>query len=400
MSRNFLSCLQNRGLRFVLLWRARYLRANNPPVLQTSQFFSNADPATYSSFLTRFFLLNRKSCIGNKTTDSLIDGALMLLTKGVGLVVSIDDVNFLTFPVSKIINASLKEQCLPHIWKLADVTPLPKRKPVRDLKKDLRPISLTACLSKVAEECVVSDYVKSAVLRVLDPNQYGAVPNSSTTQALIQMIHRWAQGTDGNGATVRATLYDYRKAFDLIDHDILVRKLTVLDIPKQIINWIIDFFSGRSQRIKLAKGCFSEWESVPSGVPQGTKLAPWLFLVLINDLEASSGMNAEMWKYVDDTTTSEVVIKGKASISQRIADHIMEWSSENRVQLNNDKCKELRITFSKQKQAFPPIIINGKGVETVKSAKLLGVTISDDLSWNEHVREVVKKASKRLYFLV
>ena len=214
------------------------------------------------------------------------------------------------------------------------------------------------------------------------------------------MIHRWAQGTDGNGATVRATLYDYRKAFDLIDHDILVRKLTVLDIPKQIINWIIDFLSGRSQRIKLAKGCFSEWESVPSGVPQGTKLGPWLFLVLINDLEASSGMNAEMWKYVDDTTTSEVVIKGKASISQRIADHIMEWSSENRVQLNNDKCKELRITFSKQKQAFPPIIINGKGVETVKSAKFLGVTISDDLSWNEHVREVVKKASKRLYFLV
>ena len=86
--------------------------------------------------------------------------------------------DFLTFPVSKIINASPKEQCLPHIWKLADVTPLPKRKPVRDLKKDLRPISLTACLSKVAEECVVSDYVKPAVLRVLDPNQYGAVPNS------------------------------------------------------------------------------------------------------------------------------------------------------------------------------------------------------------------------------
>ena len=142
-----------------------------------------------------------------------------------------------------------------------------------------------------------------------------SVRNSSTTQALIHMIHRWAQGTDGNGATVRATLYDYRKAFDLIDHDILVRKLTVLDIPKQIINWIIDFLSGRSQRIKLAKGCFSEWESVLSGVPQGTKLGPWLFLVLINDLEARSGMNAEMWKYVDDTRTSEVVIKGKASIS-------------------------------------------------------------------------------------
>ena len=96
------------------------------------------------------------------------------------------------------------------------------------------------------------------------------------------------------------------------------------------------------------------------------------------------------------------VIKGKASISQRIADRtrVMEWSSQNRVQLNNDKYKELRINFSKQKQEVPPIIVNGKGEETVKSAKLLGVTINDDLSWNEHVREVVKKVSKRLYLLV
>lgn len=197
--------------------------------------------------------------------------------------------------------------------------------------------------------------------------------------------------TDGNGATVRATLYDYRKAFDLIDHGILVRKLTVLELPKQIVNWIIDILSGRFQLIKLAKSCFSEWESVLSGVPQGTKLGPWLFLVLINNLELRGGINAEMWKYVDDTTTAEVVIKGKASILQRIADRVMEWSSKNRVQLNNDECKELRITFSKQKQEFPTIIVNGKGVETVKSAKLLGVTISDDLSWNEHVSEAINK---------
>ena len=61
-------------------------------------------------------------------------------------------------------NASFKEQCLPQIWKMADVTPLPKTKPVKELKKDLRPISLTACLSKVAEECVVVDYVKPAVV--------------------------------------------------------------------------------------------------------------------------------------------------------------------------------------------------------------------------------------------
>ena len=92
-------------------------------------------------------------------------------------------------------------------------------------KKQLRPISLTPCLSKFAEDCVVVDYAKPAVLQILDPNQYGAVPKSSTTQALIHMVHHWSKETDGNGATVRVTLFDYQKAFDLIDHKILVSKL-------------------------------------------------------------------------------------------------------------------------------------------------------------------------------
>ena len=118
--------------------------------------------------------------------------------------------DILSRPLTVIFNASFKEQCLPQIWKMADVTLLPKTKPVKELKKDLRPISLTACLSKVAEECVVVDYVKPAALRVLDPNQYGAVPNSSTTQALIHMVHHWSKETDGNVATVGTVLFDYR----------------------------------------------------------------------------------------------------------------------------------------------------------------------------------------------
>ena len=184
-----------------------------------------------------------------------------------------DYAELLAFAVSKIINSSFKEQRLPKIWKFADVSPLPKVKPVEDLKKHLRPISLTPCLSKVAEECVVVDYVKSTVvLNVLDPSQYGAVPKSSTTQAFIHVLHHWTERCDGNGATFRVTLYDYKKAFDPIDHRILVNKLCKLDLPTEIINWIIDFLSDRSQRIKLSEGCYSEWGSVPSGVPLGTKL--------------------------------------------------------------------------------------------------------------------------------
>jgi hypothetical protein len=79
---------------------------------------------------------------------------------------------------------------------MADVSPLPKKKLIKDLKKDLRPISLTSCVSKVAEGFVVEDYVKPAILKVIDPNQYGTIPNSPTTIALINMLHHCFLGTD------------------------------------------------------------------------------------------------------------------------------------------------------------------------------------------------------------
>jgi len=107
--------------------------------------------------------------------------------------------------------------------------------------------------------------------------------------------------------------------------------------------------SHRYQRIKLSEGCVSEWGQVPSGVPQGTKLGPWLILITINDLAVN---NALLWKYVDDTTASEIVRKGDQSNAQAIADTVADWSRKNRVKLNNDKCKELRISFARVEETF------------------------------------------------
>jgi len=154
--------------------------------------------------------------------------------------------NLVAYPITEILNASYAEQRLPTIWKMDDVTTLPKKKSVVDITKELRPISLIPSISKVAEEFVVDGFLKPAVMGILDDNQYGAILNSSTTMALISMWHSWSLGTDGKGASVRTLLLDYRKAFDLIDHSILVRKLrNQCKLPASIVNWIIYFFIGQ-----------------------------------------------------------------------------------------------------------------------------------------------------------
>ena len=161
-------------------------------------------------------------------------------------------------------------------------------------------------------------------------------------------------------------MFDYRKAFDLIDHSILISKLSVLDIAPSVINWIIDFLSDRSQRIKLCEGCVSEWCSVPYGVPQGTKLGPWLFLIMINDLTIR---NASLRIFVDNTTTSEVVKKGQQSKAQITANEVVDWSTKNRFQLSSEKCKELRISFTSASE-FPSVVVGQKCIKLVKDAKL------------------------------
>ena len=186
-------------------------------------------------------------------------------------------------------------------------------------------------------------------------------------------------------------------AFDLIDHKILVRKLMTYSLPSSIFTWITDFLSCRRQRVKLGQDCFSEWGSIPSGVPQGTKLGPSLFVIMIDDLSTTE--NCNMWKYVDDTTISEVVQRSQNSDLQRLVDDLSRQVAINGFQLNEGKCKELRISFSRSPPDFDPIVVNSKDLECVQKAKMLGVTFSVDLKWNAHVDEIVKKVNKRLYFL-
>ena len=133
-----------------------------------------------------------------------------------------------------------------------------------------------------------------------------------------------------------------------------------------------------------------------AGVPKGTKLGPWLFLVMINDLDVE---DLDLWKFVDDTTMAESVDKSEPSEIQASVDELASKSQVDRFQLNEAKCKELRISFAKTKRDFEPININSKPIDVVPHAKLLGLNISCDLKLNVHISETVRKVSSRLYCL-
>ena len=129
------------------------------------------------------------------------------------------------------------------------------------------------------------------------------------------------------GSAVCVVLFDHRKAFLLVDHSILAAKILELHMPRGIPHWVCDFLMDRHQQVKLANDCFSEWGAVPSGVPQGTKLDLWLFVLMINDL-CPSGSGA--WKYIDYTTLAEVPPKGQSAMQETLS-AVEDWSITNKL---------------------------------------------------------------------
>ena len=106
-----------------------------------------------------------------------------------------------------------------------------------------------------------------------------------------------------------------------------------------------------------------------------------------------------MWKFADDNTISEVILKDEESTLKETMNQVANWSKENKFQLHPKKCKELRINFTKQSHSYEPVHINYQCLDLVKSVKILGMLITDDLKWNCHIENIVSKASKQLYLL-
>ena len=137
--------------------------------------------------------------------------------------------------------------------------------------------------------------------------------------------------------------------------------------------------------------------AVPSGVPQGTKLGPWLFILTINDLKLT---DVAHWKYIDDTTVSEIIPRNGISQIQSRANELERWNTQNKFQLNVKKCNELLFQFHRNRIPFDKINLSTGCPNLVRQAKILGVTVRDDLRWSTHIFNIIKKANKQVFFIV
>ena len=281
-----------------------------------------------------------------------------------------------------------------QLWKSATICPLAKVNPPTILQKHIRPISLTPVLAKILES-FTCQWVMDAITEDIDPHQYGSIKGSSTVHALVELVHHWQQALDTPGQLLRVLLVDFSKAFDRVDHTILLHKLSSSGAPDFIIRWFTSFLYERQQQTRIGDN-LSDWCKVNAGVPQGTLFGPVGFIMHINDLRTC----LPTYKYVDDCTLWEACsARSSDSQLQCATDEAVHWSAENHMSVNCDKTKELQVCFGRSKPTLPPITIDDKPIARVSTAKLLGVTFSSDLTWDAHIEDIHTKACQRLYSL-
>ena len=244
------------------------------------------------------------------------------------------------------------------------------------------------------EDCTL-DFLFPQVINKLDTKQF-ALPKKSTTHALVYLLHSILKALERGSCTARLFFADFKKGFDLVDHNEIVKELVCLGVQPAVIRWIKAFLSNREQCVRVGISN-SSWKKTNGGLPQGTKLGPLLFAVLINSL-------LKDWpgriKFVDDTSALEIIPRYSPSLMPLVVNDISAFASARGMELNHKKCKQMVISFLKYKGSDDnQIFVAGNPVEIVSSFKLLGVWISNDLSWNTHVDMVLKKANSRLYAL-
>ena len=297
----------------------------------------------------------------------------------------------LSTPLSYLFNKSLETGKLPEEWKKANVTAIFK-KGTKSEPGNYRPVSLTSVICKVFESIVRDVIVEHMKInKLFSECQHGFRQHRSCVTQLLHMMEDLTRLIDDK-QNVDMIYFDFKKAFDTVPHNRLLTKLEYYGITGNILSWIENFLSDRKQMVKVGSK-FSDSINVTSGIPQGSILGPILFTIFINDLPNEVESFCKI--FADDTKIYNVT-----SESKRLQDDInamILWSENWQLYFNTGKCKRMHIGTSNDKNEYTMKIGDeDTTIEECTEEKDLGVIIDNQLKFDRHVQETVKKANRVL----
>ena len=297
-------------------------------------------------------------------------------------------------PLTHIFNLTFEMGIIPDKLKIALVTPIFK---VNENNKfeNYRPISVLTCFSKLLERLIYKRLIKYVEKnKILSKHQCGFRKNRSTELAVIELVDKITKAIDKGEYTIGIFL-DLSKAFDTINHKILIKKLEDYGIRGICLKRFENYLENRKQIVKYNQIKSKEMK-ITSGVPQRSILGPLLFLLYMNDIQNCSEIISTIL-FADDTNIfySNNCLKTLNKIIQLEIDKIADWLNVNKLSINTTKTKFILFRSSKKKHKHNiTITINNKNIKQVKSTTFLGIIIDECLTWNNHVDMISKKIIK------
>lgn len=309
-----------------------------------------------------------------------------------------DNIDTLAHPLTHVMNLSLSEAYVPNDMKLSKVIPLYK-KGSKLIMSNYRPVSLLPVISKVLEKIVYKHmYSFLENENVLFQNQYGFRSHHSTIQAVTEFVCKTLKELEKNRSMI-AVYLDLSKAFDTIDHSILLKKLDMYGIRGHALNWFNSYLQDRTQFTQISQKVSGKLNNHRYAVPQGSVLGPLLFLVYVNDIYKIP-TDSSVICFADDTTVyvHDIDINIAVQTINRDLAKISDWFRLNKLSLNVGKtCYS--IYSSNTNNLLNDVNINGIVIKRVKSTKFLGIYIDESLSWVDHVDYVLRQISPYVFVL-